>query len=450
MARTNYIPNTVQERQEMLARIGMKTKEDLFAHIPAGVKLKKPLDLPAGMSELEVIRHVTSLSDKNATVDKYNSFLGAGTYEHFIPSLVNHLLLRSEFFTAYTPYQPEISQGTLQAIYEFQSLICELTGMDVANASMYDGATALAEAVALASGQTRKNKVVVATTIHPEYRETLRTYAYAQGIEIVEVKYNDNDGTVDLADLEAAVCDKTAAVLIQQPNFFGCLEDAKAVGEIAHRHKAIFVVAADLVSLAILKAPADYGADIVVGDAQVFGNPPSFGGPHVGYFACTEKLIRRIPGRVVGKTVDKNGKVGFVLTLQAREQHIRREKATSNICSNQALAALAANITMVSLGREGIKEMAKQCVAKAAYTMDQLKKIGLKQTFNRPFFKEFVVSGDKDVNEINQGLLAKNIIGGLPLARFYPELINASLICVTEVKTKEKIDDFVAAWEGLK
>ncbi|MDW7674112.1 MAG: aminomethyl-transferring glycine dehydrogenase subunit GcvPA [Bacillota bacterium] len=448
MARISYVPNTDKDRQEMLAKIGFKSMDELFAHIPANVKLNRPLDIPDGMSELEVVRLLTELSSKNKTVEEYNSFLGAGTYEHFIPSLVNHMLLRSEFYTAYTPYQPEISQGTLQAIYEFQSLICELTGMEVANASMYDGATALAEAAALASGQTRRDKIVVASTIHPEYLETLKTYGYAQGLEIVEVNYAD--GVVDLTELEAAVCDKTAAVLIQQPNFFGCIEEAKAIGEIAHKHKAIFVVAADLISLAILKAPAEYGADIVVGDAQVFGNPPSFGGPHVGYFACVEKLIRRIPGRVVGKTVDKNGKEGFVLTLQAREQHIRREKATSNICSNQALAALAANITMVSLGKEGIKEMARQCVAKATYTLDKLEQIGLTRKFSKPFFKEFVVTGDKNIKEINKGLLSQKIIGGLDLSRFYPQLQNSALVCVTEVKTKEKIDQFVAAWEGLK
>jgi glycine dehydrogenase subunit 1 len=448
MARINYVPNTDKNRQEMLASIGMKSMEDLFAHIPEGVKLKKPLNLPGGMSELEVIRHVTRLSNKNASLHQYNSFLGAGTYEHFIPSLVNHLLLRSEFFTAYTPYQPEISQGTLQAIYEFQTLICELTGLDVANASMYDGATALAEAGAMAGGQTRKRKIVAAKTVHPEYRQTMKTYADSQGLEIVEVNFSD--GGVDIAALEEAVCDQTAAVIIQQPNFFGCLEDVKAIGEVAHRHKAIFVVAADLLSLAILKPPAEYGADIVVGDAQVFGNPPSFGGPHVGYLACSDKLIRRIPGRVVGKTVDKNDTVGFVLTLQAREQHIRRDKATSNICSNQALAALAANITMVSLGKEGLKEMARQCVAKASYTMNELTRIGLKRAFSKPFFKEFVVSGDKDISEINDGLLAKKIIGGLDLKRFYPELVHSALVCVTEVKTKEKIDEFVAAWEGLK
>jgi glycine dehydrogenase subunit 1 len=447
MIRINYIPNTDKDRQEMLASMGMKTIDDLFAHIPAGVKLNKPLNLPGGMSELEVVRHVTGLSNKNASLQQFNSFLGAGTYEHFIPSLVNHLLLRSEFFTAYTPYQPEISQGTLQAIYEFQTLICELTGLDAANASMYDGATALAEAQAMASGQTRKNKIVVGKTVHPEYRQTMKTYADSQGLEIAEVNFSD--GGIDLAALEEAVCDQTAAVIIQQPNFFGCIEDAKAIGEVAQKHKAVFVVAADLLSLAVLKPPAAFGADIVVGDAQVFGNPPSFGGPHVGYLSCSDKLIRRIPGRVVGKTVDKKGTAGFVLTLQAREQHIRRDKATSNICSNQALAALAANITMVSLGKEGLKEMARQCVAKASYTLHELTRIGLKRAFAKPCFKEFVVTGDKDIEQINDSLLTKKIIGGLDLKRFYPELANSALVCVTEVKTKEKIDEFVAAWEGL-
>ncbi len=445
--RVSYVPHTDKDRQEMLSSIGFNSMDDLFAHLPQDVKLKRPLALPGGMSELELVRHVSGLAAKNQTMNEYNSFLGAGTYDHFIPSIVDHLLLRSEFYTAYTPYQPEISQGTLQAIYEFQTLICQLTGMAVANASMYDGATALAEAAALASSQTRKNKIVVATTIHPEYRETLHTYARAQDLEVVQVGYSD--GTIDLAALEQAVCDKTAAVLMQQPNFFGCLEDGRAVSKLAKMNKALLVVVADLLSLAILSPPVEYEADIVVGDAQIFGNPPSFGGPHVGYFACSDKLIRRIPGRLVGRTGDKNGVEGFVLTLQAREQHIRREKAASNICSNQALAALAANITMVSLGKEGIKEMASQCVAKSKYTLQRLQEIGLKPAFSKPFFREFAIKSNRDIISLNKLLLEKKIIGGLPLGRFYPELNDSALVCVTEVKTKEMIDDFVIAWEGL-
>lgn len=444
----SYIPNTDDDRQQMLTSIGMKTMEDLFSHIPKQVKMTNPLNLPTGMSELEISRHLSELSAKNANLNEYNSFLGAGAYEHFIPALVDHMLLRSEFYTAYTPYQPEISQGTLQAIYEFQSIICMLTGMDAANASMYDGATALAEAAALACGQTRKKKIVVPETVHPEYVQTLTTYANSQGIELVQVP--TKDGVVDMEALEKNICDSTAAVIIQQPNFFGCLEDVQKAAQLAHGHKALFIVTADLLSLAILKEPGAYGADIVVGDAQVFGNPPAFGGPHVGYFACSSKLIRRIPGRVVGRTVDQNGTAGFVLTLQAREQHIRREKATSNICSNQALAALATAITIVSLGKKGLIEMANQCVAKSKYAAEQLEKIGVKLAFNRPFFREFVVESDQNLEYINEKLLEKKIIGGLNLERFYPQLKNNALICVTEVKTKAMIDQFVTAWEGLK
>lgn len=445
----NYVPNTDKDKQEMLESIGVNSIDDLFAHIPENVKLKREINLPDGMSELEIVRHVKALSNKNAHVEEYNSFLGAGSYEHYIPSIVNHMLLRSEFYTAYTPYQPEISQGTLQAIYEFQSLICELTGMDVANASMYDASTSVAEAAALASGQTRKKKIVISTTVHPEYRQVLATYAEAQGLEIIEVAYKD--GITDLTDLEQKVSSDTAAVIVQQPNFFGCIESVGAIGELAKKNKALYVTAVDPVSLGVLRPPAEYGADIVVGDAQAFGNPINYGGPHVGFFAVTKKLVRKIPGRVVGRTVDKNGKPGFVLTLQAREQHIRREKATSNICSNQALAALAATITMATLGKEGLREMATQCVTKANYACEQLSKInGLAPAFKAPFFKEFVLTSDKDINGVNESLLQQKIMGGFAVEKFYPELKNNSLVCVTEVKSKQQIDELVAAWEGLK
>lgn len=445
----NFVPNTDIDRQKMLEFLGMNSLADLFAHIPDSIKLKKELNLPEGMSELELVRHVRQLNDKNANLEEYNSFLGAGSYQHYIPSIVNHLLLRSEFYTAYTPYQAEISQGTLQAIYEFQSLICQLTGMDVANASMYDASTAMAEAAALASGQTRKNKIVVSSTVHPEYRRVLKTYAEAQGLEVVETGYRD--GVTDLEDLEAKLSDNTSAIIVQQPNFFGCIEPMKDISAAVKKTRAMFITSVDPVSLGVLRPPAEYGADIVVGDAQAFGNPISFGGPHVGFFAVTKKLMRKMPGRIAGKTKDKDGRRGFVLTLQAREQHIRREKATSNICSNQALAALAATITMVTLGRQGLKEMAVQCVNKAHYACQQLTTVeGVKRTFSAPFFKEFVVTADRDINTINDGLLKQKIIGGLPVERFYPELKNSSLLCVTEVKSKEQIDELVNAWEGLK
>ncbi len=444
----NYVPNTDKDRQEMLTTIGMSSMDDLFAHIPDNVKLGRALKLPHSLSELELVRHTQNLSKQNSNLEEFSSFLGAGSYEHFIPSLVNHMLLRSEFYTAYTPYQPEISQGTLQAIYEFQSLICELTGMEVANASMYDVATALAEAASLASGQTRKNKILVSSTVHPEYRQVMQTYAEAQGLEIIEIGYSN--GMTDLAELEEKVSSDIAAVVVQQPNFFGCIEQVEKISEIAKKNKALYVTAVDPVSLGVLRSPAAYGADIVVGDAQSFGNPISFGGPHVGFFATTKKLMRKMPGRIVGATVDDNGRRGFVLTLQAREQHIRREKATSNICSNQALAALAATITMVTLGKEGLKEMATQCINKAHYTYEQLTQIkGVTGKFNAPFFKEFVVQSEKDIEIVNSGLLNENIFGGFPLEEYYPELKNSSLLCVTEVKTKQQLDDMVNAWEGL-
>ncbi|KKM08912.1 glycine dehydrogenase [Clostridiales bacterium PH28_bin88] len=441
-----YIPNTEQDREEMLRAIGIPGIEDLFADIPTSVRLNRPLDLPGPMPEMELAQHMRDLAGMNGDLDGYVSFLGAGAYDHYIPKIIDQMLLRSEFYTAYTPYQPEISQGTLQAIFEYQSLICELTGMDVANASMYDGASALAEAVLMAGDFTRKNKVLISRAVHPEYRETVLTYARGKGMEVAEIPLDD--GVTSLKDLESMLDDRVAAVVIQQPNFFGCLEPAAEAAELTHGAKSLFVVCADPVSLGILKPPGAYGADIVVGEGQSLGNPVSFGGPFLGFLACREKVMRRMPGRLVGQTVDTSGRRGFVLTLQAREQHIRREKATSNICSNEALCALAATIYLTTVGKKGLRQVAELSLRKAHYALKKLSEIkGVTPAFERPFFKEFVVKVANPPEQINRRLLEQKIIGGLDIARFYPEMAGQMLFCVTEKRTKEEIDRLAAGME---
>jgi len=438
----NFLPHTEDDRQKMLKAIGLDSIEELFADIPKRVRLQRSMNIPGPLSELELTRHLEELSRKNVDLKEYASFLGAGSYDHFSPSVIDHMLLRSEFYTAYTPYQPEISQGTLTAIFEYQTMICELTGMAVANASMYDGATAMAEAALLACHSQRRKKVVVSSTVHPEYRAVLKTYASGQGIEVVEVPYGQ--GVTNLETLEALIDKQTAAVIIQQPNFFGALEEVQRVGEMIHALGGLYITVVDPISLAILKAPASYGSDLVVGEGQSLGISMSFGGPQLGFFACTEKLVRKIPGRVVGQTLDSRGQRAFVLTLQAREQHIRREKATSNICSNQALCALAATIYLTMVGKQGLVEVAKLSLQKANYLKEQLKSIGIKLAFDAPFFKEFVVKTPLPVAEVNKVLLQDKIIGGLDLGRFYPELQKHTLLCVTEKRTKEEIAALVA------
>lgn len=439
----NFLPHTEEDRQEMLKTIGVKSMEELFSDVPSEVLLNRPLNIPGPLSELELTKHVQELSRKNGNLTDYVSFLGAGSYDHFIPSAVDHMLLRSEFYTAYTPYQPEISQGTLMAIFEYQTLICELTGMETSNASMYDGATAMAEAALMACESQRKKRIVVSSTVHPEYREVLKTYAGGQAIEIVEVPFEK--GTTDLNKLDQLVDDSTAGVIIQHPNFFGTLEKVQEISDLVHTKGALYIAVVDPISLAILKAPAGYGADIVVGEGQSLGNPVSFGGPQLGFFATSGKLIRRMPGRIVGQTVDTRGQRAFVLTMQAREQHIRREKATSNICSNEALCALAATIYLTMLGKKGLVEVAKLCVQKANYLKDQLKVAGFEPAFEAPFFKEFVVKTNKPVHKINKALLSDKIIGGLSLERFYPELKNNMLLCVTEKRTQHEMASLVTA-----
>ncbi|QMT19609.1 aminomethyl-transferring glycine dehydrogenase subunit GcvPA [Bacillus velezensis] len=437
-----YLPATEQDKKEMLKAIGAETIDELFADIPENVRFQKDYRIKQAKSETELTRELTKLAAKNKDAVTYASFLGAGVYDHYQPVIVDHVISRSEFYTAYTPYQPEISQGELQAIFEFQTMICELTGMDIANSSMYDGGTALAEAAMLASGHTKKKKIVISAAVHPESRDVLKTYAKGQYIEVVEVPAKN--GVTDLEALENAVCDETAAVIVQYPNFFGQIEPLKDIEPLAHKGNSQLIVSSNPLALGILTPPGAYGADIVVGDAQPFGIPAAFGGPHCGYFAVTKKLMRKVPGRLVGQTEDENGRRGFVLTLQAREQHIRRDKATSNICSNQALNALAASVAMTALGKNGVKDMARQNILKADYARRQAEKAGLHVAFDGPIFNEFAVRLNLPVKEANRRLLQDGIIGGYDLGLAYPELNQHMLIAVTELRTKEEIDSLIA------
>ncbi|AEB24688.1 MULTISPECIES: aminomethyl-transferring glycine dehydrogenase subunit GcvPA [Bacillus] len=437
-----YLPATEQDKKEMLKAIGAETIDELFADIPEDVRFQKDYQIKKAKSETELTRELTKLAAKNKDAVTYASFLGAGVYDHYQPVIVDHVISRSEFYTAYTPYQPEISQGELQAIFEFQTMICELTGMDIANSSMYDGGTALAEAAMLASGHTKKKKIVISAAVHPESRDVLKTYAKGQYIEVVEVPAKN--GVTDLEALEDAVCDETAAVIVQYPNFFGQIEPLKDIEPLAHKGNSQLIVSSNPLALGILTPPGAYGADIVVGDAQPFGIPAAFGGPHCGYFAVTKKLMRKVPGRLVGQTEDENGRRGFVLTLQAREQHIRRDKATSNICSNQALNALAASVAMTALGKNGVKDIARQNILKADYARRQAEKAGLHIAFDGPMFNEFAVRLNEPVKEANRRLLQQGIIGGYDLGLAYPELKQHMLIAVTELRTKEEIDSLIA------
>ncbi|WP_349407764.1 aminomethyl-transferring glycine dehydrogenase subunit GcvPA [Pseudalkalibacillus sp. SCS-8] len=443
-----YLPMTEQDEKEMLAEIGIDSIDELFEDIPENVRFKGDLNISEAIPEPDLMKKMTKLAAKNVNTKDYASFLGAGVYDHYIPSIVNHVISRSEFYTAYTPYQPEISQGELQAIFEFQTMICELTGMEVANSSMYDGQTALAEAAFLSAAQTRKNKVIVSKSVHPEALSVLHTYAKGPNLEVVEIEATN--GTTDLEALKAAVDGDTACVIVQYPNFFGQIEPLKEIEEIVHQEKAMFVVSSNPLSLGALTPPGKFGADIVIGDAQPFGIPAAFGGPHCGYFATTKKLMRKVPGRLVGQTTDEEGQRGFVLTLQAREQHIRRDKATSNICSNQALNALAASVAMTALGKKGIKEIAIQNLQKAHYAKKKLEENGLDVHFQGKFFNELVVKVSKPVSEINKSLLEKGFIGGYDLGQYHPELDQHMLVAVTEQRTKEEIDTFAKELGGVQ
>lgn len=443
----SYLPHTAEDRKEMLAAIGVEKVADLFADIPESIRLQRPLNLGEPQSEAQVARYFQKAAALNANLQEYACFLGAGAYDHFIPSTVDHVVRRSEFYTAYTQYQPEISQGYLQALWEYQSMICSITDMAVANASMYDGATAMAEAAILSCGATRRKEIVVARTVHPHYRELLHTYAKDFDYTVKEVDFADGVTASDA--LAAAVSKNTAAVIVQSPNFFGCIEDLAALIKATHEVGALFTAVCDPLSLGVLEAPGSLGADLVVGEGQPLGLAISFGGPYMGFLAATTKLMRKLPGRIVGETVDKNGKRGFVLTLQAREQHIRRDKATSNICSNEALCALSVAVYLATVGKEGYAEVAEQCLQKAHYAQRELDKIGEKAAFAAPFYQEFVVKCSKDIAALNKALLTKKIIGGLDLGRYYPELSGHVLVCVTENRTKAEIDALVAAWEAL-
>jgi glycine dehydrogenase subunit 1 len=437
-----YIPNTQEQQKEMLSIIGLKSIEDLFASIPENVRLNKALDIPEGLSEMDVRKRLKSLAGKNINTDDYACFLGAGAYDHFLPSIVDSLLSRQEFYTAYTPYQPEISQGTLQAIFEYQTFVCELTGMDVSNASMYDGASALAEAAVMASGATKRDEVIIAKSLDPQSKEVLKTYARFRGIAVKEFGYKD--GSFDTESLESNISGSTAAVILQTPNFFGIIEDIKTAADIAHKHGALLIVSCDPIALALLKSPGEAGADIAGGEGQVLGNALNFGGPYLGFFAAKESLLRRMPGRIVGQTVDKNGKRCFVLTVQTREQHIRREKATSNICSNEALCALAACIYLSAMGKEGLKKAAGMCLNKSHYAYDSLLSTGkFKPAFKASFFKEFAVMYDGNIEKLNSALLSENIIGGYDLGQSFSELKGGWLVAVTEKRTKDEIDALV-------
>ncbi|HHW31448.1 MAG TPA: aminomethyl-transferring glycine dehydrogenase subunit GcvPA [Clostridiaceae bacterium] len=446
---SRYIPITEFQQKEMLQDLGLESVDQLFSDVPENVKLNRKLDIPAPLDEHELLKHMRNLSKKNGNLNDYICFLGAGCYDHYIPSIVWNLLSRQEFYTSYTPYQPEISQGTLQGIFEYQTMICELTGMDVSNASVYDGATAVAEAAMMACSTTGRSELLIARSLHPESKEVLNTYGRFRGYRITEVGYKE--GQIDVEDLESKLSTEVAAVIVQTPNFFGVIEKLDEVSNLIHKNKSLLIVSVDPISLGLLKPPGEYGADIVVGEGQSMGNFPSFGGPYLGFLSATKALMRKMPGRIVGETTDNEGKRGFVLTLQAREQHIRREKATSNICSNQSLNAMAAAIYLTTLGKKGIKEVAMLCLQKSHYAMNQLIATGkFVPVFKAPFFKEFTVKSTLPVKDINKELLNKKIIGGFEIEKDYPEFSDCMLLAVTEKRTKEEIDLMVETIKGIE
>jgi len=454
-----YIPNSNPEiKQELMREIGIKSIEELYADIPEKYLLKKPLNLPEAMSEFEIKRHIETLLSKNRTCEDMPIFLGAGCWPHYVPAVVKEVVQRSEFLTSYTPYQPEISQGMLQALFEYQSMICELTAMDVANCSMYDWASALGEAARMASRVTRRNEILVPRIMHPERRATLKTYTEPADISIKEVAYNPETGQIDLGDLESKISNKTAAVYVENPSYLGFVEEhVDEISGLAHKHGSLFIVGVDPTSLGILKPPGEYGADIVVGEAQPLGNPMNFGGPLLGIFACRDdlNLVRQMPGRIIGLTTTTNGdKRGFCMVLQTREQHIRREKATSNICSNEALCAVASAVYMALLGPQGLQELGETIMYKANYAMRLLSSIkGVKTpVFKSAHFKEFTVNFDGaglSVKEVNEKLLKMGVHGGKDISREFPELGQTALYCVTEIHSKEDIESLAKSLERI-
>ncbi len=443
-----YIPNTAAEQNEMLETIGVSSFEALL-EIPEAFRLKRPLSLPPALSQMELRREMLDLSRKNRNMDDMLSFLGGGSYDHFIPSTVDHVISRSEFYTAYTPYQAELSQGLLQTIYEYQTMVCRLTGMEVSGASLYDGASALAEAALMAMRLTKRQTILIARSVHPHHRQVVSTYLSGlPGSCIREIEIND--GQFSMANLEKLLDDQVAAVLIQQPNFFGGLEALEGLADLIHSKGSLFVVSADPISLGILKTPGEYGADIAVGEGQAMGNAMSFGGPNLGFFATRKKMIRQIPGRIVGATTDSRGQSGYCLTLQTREQHIKRERATSNICTNQALNALAASVYLATLGKQGLREVATLCLAQSHETQKKIAALpGYSKAFNGPFFKEFVIKCEKPINQVLEKLLEANIFGGIDLGKYYSKMENHLLICVTEKHRNEDIDRLVTQLSDL-
>ena len=434
----------------MLQEIGVASIENLFDSIPEDLRLLKRLNVPAALSEIELLKRFGDVGARNTAASRA-SFLGAGAYSHYVPTVVDHLISRSEFFTAYTPYQPEISQGTLQSIFEFQTLVCQLTGMEIANASMYDGSTALAEAVLMAERVTRRSKVIASSAIHPQYLEVAQTYVQHAGIELQPAPFDFVTGQTSTSAFDTMDA-QTAAVVVQSPNFFGCLEDLQALSEKAHANGALLIVAVtEAMSLGLLRSPGFCGADIVAAEGQSFGVPLSFGGPYVGLFATRDKYARQIPGRLVGEAYDKQGRRGFVLTLATREQHIRREKATSNICTNEGLIALAATIYLETMGRRGVQEVARQCAQKAHYAAREIAKLeGFSLPFSAPFFNEFMVRAPVEALPLLESLATKRgIDGGIALSRFDSNRPNDFLVCATETNTREQIDALVAGLDSL-
>lgn len=438
----SYVLNTPDDQRAMLDRIGTPSVEALFQQIPEAIRLKRPLNVPPALSEIELTQHVQQLAARNQPAV---CFLGGGSYDHFIPALVDAVAGRSEFYTAYTPYQAEASQGSLQAFFEFQTLICQLTGLDVANASLYDGGSAVAEAVVMALNVNgKRHKVLIPESVHPEYRQTLATYLANLDAHVETLPAPG--GFLDPDDLKKAVDDQTACVVVQHPNFFGCLEEVEALSAAAKARGALFVVSFDPISLGLLKRPGQYRADIAVAEGQCLGNPMSYGGPYLGLLACREEFVRKMPGRLVGQTTDRHGQRCWVLTLQTREQHIRREKATSNICTNQGLMALKATVYLAALGPQGLKETAELCLRKAHYAAGQLEKAaGLGLRFARPYFKEFTVKARGDVPGVLASALRAGFHAGLPLGRWYPRLVDCFTVAVTEKRTKDEIDGLAHA-----
>jgi glycine dehydrogenase subunit 1 len=439
-----YLPHGNDDIKQMLKKIGVDRFEDLLKNIPEVLKGNVSLDLPGALSELEIQQEMHTLLAQNTACHQTISFLGAGAYDHFIPTVVDFIISRPEFSTAYTPYQAEVSQGTLQTMYEFQSLICELTGMDVSNASMYDAATAMTEAILMANNiKRKKNDFILSSAIHPLYRMTMETYARSWDLNIIDCPLKDDQ--TDLAALEKLITENTAAVVVQSPNFFGCIEDTASFSETAHKHDALFIQGVDPISLAILKTPGDVDADIAFGEGQSLGNHLNFGGPYLGLFTVKQEYVRKMPGRIAGMTEDTDGNRGYVLTLQTREQHIRREKATSNICSNEALCALAATVYLALMGRSGLTQVAELCIQKAHYLQEKICELpGYSALNNAPFFKEFVVEAPLPAKKIIQKAVDQMIYAGIDLGTYFPERKNQLLIAVTEKRTKEELDKFVA------